>query len=69
MWSGGADSFLVGDVDQLRPQTLIDGAASNDKVQLTSRNQEGYDHSYFFIASFIEEHINFHAQALLKESA
>ena len=28
--------------------------------------QEGYDHSYFFISSFIDDHINFHADALAK---
>eukprot|EP00656_Telonema_subtile_P057053 TRINITY_DN9291_c0_g1_i1.p1 TRINITY_DN9291_c0_g1~~TRINITY_DN9291_c0_g1_i1.p1 ORF type:complete len:304 (+),score=94.77 TRINITY_DN9291_c0_g1_i1:144-1055(+) len=61
---GGADSFLTGDVDQLRPQTLVEGAAGNANLSVTSRVQEGYDHSYFFIASFIEEHIQFHASHL-----
>lgn len=28
--------------------------------------QDGYDHSYFFISSFIDDHINFHADALTK---
>ena len=28
------------------------------------RTREGYDHSYFFIASFVDEHITFHAKAL-----
>ena len=30
------------------------------------RIQEGYDHSYFFISSFMEEHISFHAEALYR---
>jgi hypothetical protein len=30
--------------------------------------QEGYDHSYFFIASFIDQHLNFHAQSLFSWS-
>lgn len=30
----------------------------------TFRLQKGYDHSYFFVSSFIEEHIAFHAEAL-----
>ncbi len=36
--------------------------------QVTLREQLGYDHSYYFIASFIADHINFHAQALLADS-
>jgi S-formylglutathione hydrolase len=30
------------------------------------RRQEGYDHSYFFIASFIEDHLRWHAQQISK---
>ena len=30
--------------------------------------QEGYDHSYYFIATFIEDHINFHAKALVGDA-
>ena len=33
-------------------------------VSLNLRMQEGYDHSYFFISRFIDDHINFHAEAL-----
>jgi len=64
---GGADDFLVGHVDQLRPDALVQAAAANDQVSLESRLQEGYDHSYFFIASFIEEHIQFHAKRLHRQ--
>ena len=31
------------------------------------RLQDGYDHSYYFISTFAEEHVNFHADALQKE--
>ena len=38
--------------------------------QFVSRNngflQDGYDHSYYFIATFIEDHVNYHADALLQ---
>ena len=41
-------------------------AACEEKGQaLTLRMQDGYDHSYFFIASFIDDHIAHHAKALL----
>ena len=36
--------------------------------KLTLRMQEGYDHSYYFIATFIEDHINFHAKALVGDA-
>jgi len=61
---GGADSFLTGDVDQLQPGALVEAAKDNAKITLDSRSQEGYDHSYFFIASFVREHLDFHASFL-----
>lgn len=61
---GTADNFLVGDVDQLQPTKLEAACAANPKVELTLRMQDGYDHSYFFMASFIDEHVNYHADAL-----
>ncbi|OSQ43239.1 S-formylglutathione hydrolase [Thalassospira sp. MCCC 1A01428] len=57
---GDADGFLK---DQLKPETL-EQAAKNSGYPLTLRMQEGYDHSYYFIASFIEDHIRFHATHL-----
>jgi len=57
---GDADSFLV---EQLKPSALQD-AAEQAGYPMTLRLQPGYDHSYFFIASFIDEHLRFHAQAL-----
>ena len=57
---GTADEFLD---TQLRPQLLADAcAAAAHPLQLNLR--EGYDHSYYFIASFIGEHIAHHAAAL-----
>ena len=58
---GDADSFLE---TQLKPEALQQ-AASAANHPLTLRMQPGYDHSYFFIASFIEDHLRHHAKALL----
>lgn len=53
---GTADSFLD---NQLKPE-LLEQACESAGVALTLNRREGYDHSYFFIASFIEEHLRFH---------
>ncbi|ANP46548.1 S-formylglutathione hydrolase [Candidatus Viadribacter manganicus] len=57
---GTADQFLV---DQLKPE-LLEEAARKAHQKLTLRRQEGYDHSYFFIATFVSEHVAFHAARL-----
>ena len=57
---GEADSFLD---TQLKPQALK-VAAEAVGYPLTLRLQPGYDHSYYFIASFIEDHLRHHAAAL-----
>nr|WP_321410266.1 S-formylglutathione hydrolase [Tolumonas auensis] len=57
---GDADNFLA---EQLKPQALYT-AAMQAKANLLLRMQPGYDHSYYFIASFIEEHLRFHASYL-----
>jgi S-formylglutathione hydrolase len=57
---GGADEFLAG---QLKPE-LLQAACAAAGYPLTLRLQPGYDHSYYFIASFIGEHIAYHARAL-----
>ncbi len=57
---GDRDDFLV---NQLKPETLVQ-AAKSAQQSLTLRMQPGYDHSYFFIASFIEDHLRHHARAL-----
>ena len=57
---GEADGFLK---EQLRPE-LLAKACADAGIDLTLRLQPGYDHSYFFVASFMEDHIAFHASAL-----
>ncbi len=57
---GDADDFLL---DQLKPEALQE-AAKRSAYPLELRMQQGYDHSYFFIASFIEDHLRFHAAHL-----
>jgi S-formylglutathione hydrolase len=57
---GGADDFLA---EQLQPESLI-AAAKARHYPLALNIHEGYDHSYFFISSFIEEHFRFHAKYL-----
>jgi S-formylglutathione hydrolase len=57
---GSADPFLE---TQLKPG-LLEEACRRAGVPLTLRLQAGYDHSYFFIATFIEEHLRFHARNL-----
>jgi S-(hydroxymethyl)glutathione dehydrogenase/alcohol dehydrogenase len=57
---GTDDEFLT---DQLKPQNLVQAAdKANQKITLNMR--EGYDHSYYFIAAFIQDHIRFHAKRL-----
>ncbi|MED6182172.1 hypothetical protein PIB30_026163 [Stylosanthes scabra] len=57
---GEDDKFLQ---DQLLPGKFEE-ACKNANVQLKLRLQPGYDHSYFFIATFIDDHIMHHAKAL-----
>jgi S-formylglutathione hydrolase len=57
---GTADPFYE---KQLRPEAL-EAAASASGQSLTLRRQEGYDHSYWFIQTVIDDHLRWHAQAL-----
>lgn len=57
---GEADNFLEG---QLKPD-LLDAACRKAGIPLTLRRQPGYDHSYHFIASFMEDHLRWHAERL-----
>ena len=57
---GSADPFL----DQLQPD-LLEAACRDAGVPLTLRRQAGYDHSYYFIASFMEDHLRWHARRLI----
>lgn len=53
---GTGDDFL------LNGQLLTDSLPEHPRIDV--RMEEGYDHSYYFIATFIEEHIDFHAKQL-----
>jgi S-formylglutathione hydrolase len=57
---GEADNFLE---EQLKPEAL-EQACEKAGHELTLRRQSGYDHSYFFISSFIDDHLAYHAKAL-----
>ena len=57
--TGTDDQFL----DLLKPETLAE-AATKRRQQMNFRMQPGYDHSYFFISTFMEDHVTFHAEAL-----
>lgn len=58
--TGDADPFLS---EQLRPELFIDACKSAGQA-LNYRMQAGYDHSYWFIASVMEDHLNHHAKGL-----
>ncbi len=58
---GEADTFLD---DQLKPE-LFETACKGAGQPLTLRRQPGYDHSYYFIATFMEDHLRHHAAALM----
>jgi S-formylglutathione hydrolase len=56
---GGADQFL----DLLKPEALA-SALAGTRTAHVMRMQPGYDHSYYFVASFMEEHVAWHADRL-----
>ena len=58
--TGTSDQFI----DLLRPEALA-GAVAKRRQQATLRLQPGYDHSYFFVSSFMEDHVRFHADHLM----
>ncbi|HMA12606.1 MAG TPA: S-formylglutathione hydrolase [Steroidobacteraceae bacterium] len=57
---GSADSFLEA---QLKPE-LLESACAKAGQALQLRRQEGYDHSYFFVSTFIESHLSWHAERI-----
>ncbi len=57
--TGTTDQFI----DMLRPEALAEAAIAR-RVNATLRLQPGYDHSYFFVSTFMEDHVTFHAEAL-----
>ncbi len=60
--TGTSDQFL----NLLCPEALA-AAVSTRRQQAVLRLQPGYDHSYFFISTFMEDHVTFHAEALYSE--
>ena len=57
---GAADQFLT---TQLKPELFVN-ACNKNNIPVTLRMHDGYDHSYFFIQSFIEDHLNHHSKIL-----
>jgi S-formylglutathione hydrolase len=57
---GTSDSFIE---RELRPE-LLEAACRDAAIPLTLRMQEGYDHSYYFISTFIEDHLRWHWERL-----
>ena len=58
---GTRDKFLH---EQLRPE-LLQAACEHSGQSLSLRMREGYDHGYYFVASFVDEHLEHHARALV----
>jgi S-formylglutathione hydrolase len=56
---GGGDPYL----DKLRPKDLQEACGASGQ-RLTFRERPGYDHGFYFISTFLEEHLEFHAEAL-----
>ncbi len=57
--TGASDQFI----DLLQPEALAQAVMAR-RLPATLRLQKGYDHSYFFVSTFMEDHISFHAEAL-----
>ena len=57
---GGADNFLA---EQLNPE-LLSTACERAGIPLTLRTHPGYDHSYYFISTFMADHVRWHAERL-----
>ena len=57
--TGASDQFI----DLLQPEALAQAVMAR-RLPATLRLQRGYDHSYFFVSTFMEDHISFHAEAL-----
>jgi S-formylglutathione hydrolase len=57
---GTDDPFLA---EQLRPE-LLEAACARAKIPLTLRLQPGYDHSYYFVSTFMADHLRWHQERL-----
>lgn len=62
--TGTADNFLA---DQLKPE-IFEEACDAAGQKLTSRLQAGYDHSYYFVSTFMGDHLKWHADALAEKT-
>jgi S-formylglutathione hydrolase len=60
---GLADQFYID--GQLKPELLAE--VQNDKLKFVLSKRDKFDHSYYYIASFIEEHFNFHLTVWTEE--
>jgi S-formylglutathione hydrolase len=60
--TGTDDQFI----DLLKPEAFA-AACAERRQEATLRMQKGYDHSYFFVSTFMEDHMAFHAQALYED--
>jgi S-formylglutathione hydrolase len=58
---GSADKFLI--QKQLLPENFVQ-ACRDGGVAVVLKNHEGYDHSYFFVSTFLEDHFKHHSQFL-----
>ena len=59
---GGADNFLK---EQLKPE-LLEAACAKASIPLTLAMREGYDHSYYFISTFMAQHLRWHHERLVR---
>jgi S-formylglutathione hydrolase len=59
---GSDDNFLK--QNQLNPDNLVKACQETSLVRTNLRSQEGYDHSHYFISTFLGEHFQFHARHL-----
>lgn len=59
---GSEDDFLK--QKQLLPDNLLNAAAANDHLQTIYKLRTGYDHGYYYIATFVSEHMAYHAKLL-----
>jgi S-formylglutathione hydrolase len=57
---GDADPFLE---QELRPE-LLERACADAGIALTLRRRPGYDHSYYFISTFMTDHLRWHMERL-----
>ena len=60
VYYGDADQFLT---EQLLPE-LLQAACESAKIPLTLRRQPGYNHSYYFISTFMADHLHWHSDRL-----